>query len=284
MNARDDFHGLPAIALRAPDGASARVTLHGAHVLSWQPAAAGGQAGEEQMFLSPRALFAEAQPIRGGVPVVFPQFSGRGPLPKHGLVRTRAWQLRHSGVDGSDAVARLVLEDDARTRAAWPHAFALELEVRVGGDSLSMALSVRNPGASPLSFTAALHTYLRVDDLERLRLQGLENQPYWDAVRDLETRQDGQPLSILGEVDRVYGSAPPVLSLQDGSRRLSVAQQGFVDTVVWNPGPQKCAALADMEPHGYRQMLCVEAGQVARPVVLPPQGSWRGSQKLTLGA
>lgn len=272
-----------AVNLRAPDGATARVTLHGAHVVSWQPALDHGRLAGEQMFLSPRAVFADGEPIRGGVPVVFPQFSGRGPLPKHGLVRTRTWQLLHIGVDGAEALARFGLEDDPQTRMLWPHAFAVELEVRVGGESLSMSLSVRNPGATPLSFTAALHTYLRVDDLQGLRLHGLEDRAYWDAVQDLETRQDAQPLSIRGEVDRVYWSAPPELSLQDGARRLSLAQQGFVDTVVWNPGPQKCATLADMEPEGFRHMLCIEAAQIAQPVVLPPDGRWSGSQRLSVG-
>ncbi|MCB2000494.1 MAG: D-hexose-6-phosphate mutarotase, partial [Rhodoferax sp.] len=84
-----EFHGTPALALQAADGARVLVTLHGGHVVSWVPAGGHG----EQLYLSPRSGFGQRQAIRGGVPVVFPQFSDRGPLPRHGFVRNRAWQL-----------------------------------------------------------------------------------------------------------------------------------------------------------------------------------------------
>lgn len=277
-----DFHGLPSLALAAPDGARALVSLHGAHVLSWRPAAAAGGSGDEQMFLSGRAVFADGQPIRGGVPVVFPQFSGRGPLPKHGLVRTRAWRVQGVDVQDGAAVATLVLGDDAASRALWPQGFALALTVRVAARSLSVTLSVHNTGTREWPFTAALHTYLRVDDLDGARLHGLEGCRYWDAVQDIDTAQGQQPLAIRGEVDRVYVAAPPALQLRDGARRLAIAQQGFADTVVWNPGAARCAALSDMAPDGYRQMLCVEAAQVDPPRVLPAGAHWQGAQTLTL--
>ena len=48
--------------------------------------------GEDWLYLSPQADYSPGASIRGGVPVVFPQFSGMGPLPKHGLVRTMTWE------------------------------------------------------------------------------------------------------------------------------------------------------------------------------------------------
>ena len=81
------YQGLPAIELTLPDGSAAVVLLHGAHVLSWQ---AGGWG--EQLYLSPKAVAAEGKAVRGGIPVIFPQFEQRGPdrsLPRHGLSRTR---------------------------------------------------------------------------------------------------------------------------------------------------------------------------------------------------
>ena len=64
-------------------------------------------------------------------------------------------------------------------------------------------------------------------------------------------------------------------------RRLTVAAEGFPDIVVWNPGPQRTAALDDMPPNGYLQMVCIEAAQVGRPVELAPGATWQGSQILT---
>lgn len=276
------FQGLEALHLRAPDGASAIVTLHGAHVVSWRPAARRGRPGAEQLFLSRRALFADGQPIRGGVPVVFPQFADRGSLPQHGLVRTRAWQLASAGLEGDEAVVRLLRTDDALTRAAWPHAFQAGLELRVGARSLVMRLHARNPDRQPFRFTAALHTYLRIDSLHDARVHGLEGRPYWDKVRNADLHQPRQALAIEGEVDRVYAAAPTPLRLRDGARTLELHQQGFADTVVWNPGPARCARLADMEPEGYRRMLCIEAARIGDPVTLNPGESWHGSQRLVL--
>ena len=84
--------GLDAVELRASDGASAVVTLHGAQVVSWRAAGTGG----EQLYLSPRSAYADGTAIRGGVPVVFPQFSDRGPLVRHGFARSRPWRLLHA--------------------------------------------------------------------------------------------------------------------------------------------------------------------------------------------
>ena len=61
------------------------------------------------------------QAVRGGVPVIFPQFEQLGPdtsLPRHGLARTRAWRVdsHHQGRDHTQLT--LVLSDDADTRAA----------------------------------------------------------------------------------------------------------------------------------------------------------------------
>jgi glucose-6-phosphate 1-epimerase len=66
------FFGLDRL-LRAPDGATAIVTGHGAHVVSWIPCG-----DDERLFLSPKSALDRHSPIRGGVPVVFPQFATYG--------------------------------------------------------------------------------------------------------------------------------------------------------------------------------------------------------------
>jgi len=61
---------------RAPDGAQFSATEFGGHVCSWIPAG-----GKEQLFLSKTSELGSGVAIRGGVPVVFPQFAGMGSLP-----------------------------------------------------------------------------------------------------------------------------------------------------------------------------------------------------------
>ena len=89
-----EVQGQPAVRVQSPDGAQATVLLHGAQVISWVPAG-----GANQLYLSPEAVIAPGQAVRGGVPVVFPQFAQRGPdtsLPRHGLLRTRVWTVESS--------------------------------------------------------------------------------------------------------------------------------------------------------------------------------------------
>jgi len=271
------------VHLQAADGASALIALHGGQVLSWQPAGGPG----EQLYLSPRSGFGGARAIRGGVPVVFPQFSDRGPLPKHGFARTSAWRL-HAAREDADGGARaeLRLADDAQTRALWPHAFTLALEVRVCGRLLDVALTCRNTGERPWQCTAALHTYLRVHDSTQAQLAGLGARPYFDAVLACDAVQHEALLRFPGEVDRVYAGVDAPLLLHDVGaaepRSVQVEQRGFADVVVWNPGAQRCAALPDMPADGYRNMVCIEAARIAQPIVLAVGQAWTGAQRLSL--
>ena len=183
-------------------------------------------------------------------------------------------------------MAVLRLSDDAASRASWPHAFVLELHVSISAGTLAITMSCENRGATPLQFTGALHTYLRVGALAAASLHGLSGLQYWDAVADTTQVQQNEWLQPGGDLDRVYRGVNRDLLLRESRDhhefRLQIHQQGFEDAVVWNPGAAKCAALADMPPDGYRNMVCVEAACIARPVQLAPGERWSGMQKLSL--
>lgn len=269
--------GLEALELVAPDGARATLLLHGAHLVSWVPAGA-----DEQLYLSPKSAFATGQAIRGGVPVIFPQFATRGPLQRHGFARGKPWQLVTAERGKDDALAVLRLTDDAATRMVWPQAFEAEISVRIAGRALEIELACENRGETPFSFTAALHTYLRLTRIMSASLQGLSGLAYWDSARERAGTQQEDLLRLDGEMDRIYQDLRHDLTLRDDDRRLRIRQQGFADAVVWNPGEEKGDALADMPTGGWKQMLCVEAAQVLRPVELAPGESWAGMQSLEL--
>ena len=278
LSTPETFNGQPCLRLRWGPEDSLLVALHGAHVLSWT---AGGV---ERLYLSPRALFDGKSAIRGGVPVCFPQFNERGPLPKHGFVRNTAWVPGAAESDAAtdDAVLDLQLADSPATRALWPFGFAFSLRLTLGPGRLQMALQARNTGTAPWPFTGALHTYLRVDDIAATRLAGLDGATSWDALTDQRAPQVGD-LRFDGEFDRVFGAAAAPLTLQTGAGALQIAQSAsFADTVVWNPGAAKSATMADMAPDSYLHMLCVEAAQVERPRVLAPGEAWTGWQRLRL--
>lgn len=250
------------------------VAEYGGQLLSWKTAD-----GVEQLYTPETLRLHPERALRGGVPVCFPQFSGRGALPKHGLVRTRPWQLRAK----TDSALILAITDDAETRAHWPHAFELIQTLVLDAGGVSIALDVHNRGGSAFAFTAALHTYLRVDDVTRCVLLGLDGREYEDAADGGRYKLQQGGLRIAGEVDRVFADAPSRLLLQRGQMAdLHIEQGGLADTVVWCPGPDIAAAFTDMPAGDWQRMLCVEAAAAARPVSVPAGGHWQGWQKLRL--
>lgn len=271
-----EFHGLEALRLTAASGATAIVTRYGAQVLSWTT-----PDGKEQLFLSERARFGGGASIRGGVPICFPQFSGMGPLPKHGFVRTMQWTPVAQTVNGNRTMAKLAVTDDAASRAAWPHRFRCELEVSIEDSRLDVALAVSNLGDAAFDFTGALHTYLSVGDVEQVTLHGLTGVAYRDAANgNVIATETASLLGIRGEVDRVFHDASQPVTLAEGPRKLVIGNEGFADAVVWNPGEKLCATLTDMAPDGFRRMLCVEAAAVRVPVRVEPGQNWLGRQRL----
>jgi glucose-6-phosphate 1-epimerase len=266
---------MPAIRWQSPDGARALATLQGAQLVSWIPAG-----GEECLFVSERSHFEAGLPIRGGIPVVFPQFADRGPLAQHGFARTEKWAF--TGVDQSADGTRawFALESSPETLALWPGAFQLVLSARIGGARLEVELHVTNVGPQPFAFNAALHTYLRVPEAADVRLQGLRGARYVIRGETGSGVESRELVTFAEPIDRAYLATAPVTHLEGADRTLRIAQRGFVDTVVWNPGRERTARMADMAPEGYRNMVCVEAARFERPVRLETGGAWSGGQSI----
>jgi len=269
------------ITLRADDGATAEIHRHGAHVTSWRPA----PDGEERLFLSAISAFGEGAAIRGGIPMIFPQFAAEGPLPRHGFARTTTWSI--GGVARSSngmAEADFVLRDTDTTRAIWDARFTAVVKVCVLSEQLAVTLDVENVGDAPFSFTAALHTYLRVQDTSSVEIIGLRGTRYRVTGDDALLRDDDERLRVRDYLDRVYVNAPPVLELRDGAHTLTLESEGFTDAVVWNPGAERAAALTDLEPGGEKRFVCIEAAVVQTPVTIGPRRKWIGTQTLTARA
>jgi glucose-6-phosphate 1-epimerase len=264
----------PYVRLQHTCGDSAEIYLHGAHLTSW---CCGTQ---EQLFLSQQSLFAQGKAIRGGVPIIFPQFGAFGPGAKHGFARNLAWSLDQ--VNSSGNRAEFTLEADQATRALWPYDFAARYIVTLMPATLLMQLQITNTGTNPFEFTSALHTYFASPNYAKGVLSGLQDLHYWDngtpwELRQLQTSND---LIIADALDRVYFNCTQPLTWQDQTRSLQICASGFTDTVVWNPGCSGAQALADMADDEYHNMVCVEAANVAQPIKLACGETWLGSQQI----
>lgn len=270
--------GVRLLRLQGPDGAQVDFCEIGAHVCSWRDAG-----GRERLFLSPNAVSGLGKSIRGGIPVVFPQFSNRGPLPKHGFARGLPWRVgtAETFADGSTGL-RLTLDANETTRKLWPFDFEATLDIALEAQALTLTLGVRNRGEAVFSFTAALHGYLAVSDLESAVVSGLAGRTYEDAasggILRVQTERD---LRFGAEVDRVYADVSGPLQLDSALGPLRIEAEGFRDVVVWNQGPELAASLADLGAGQHRGFVCVEAGRVCEPVLLAPGATWSGRQRLS---
>ncbi|MCU0492811.1 MAG: D-hexose-6-phosphate mutarotase [Chloroflexaceae bacterium] len=264
--------GLPFAEIRNQH-ATASISLHGGHVARFQP-----QNHEPVLFVSEKAIYAAGTSLRGGIPVCWPWFAAHpsdASKPFHGFVRTTLWQVAGSSShrDGATEL-RLALSHNDATLALWPHAFRLELVVRVGAQ-LAVELVAHNPGTTPFRYTAALHSYFVVGDVRQTQLLGLEGVTYIDKL-DNEARKVQQgAVTIDGNVDRIYLNTSGDCVIDDPvlQRRIRIARAGSHSTVVWNPWEAKAREMGDFVTEEYLRMLCVETTNAAEDVVEVAPGS-----------
>jgi glucose-6-phosphate 1-epimerase len=241
------------------DKARALISPYAGQVLSFLPA---GEP-EDLLFVSEHAYFQSGKAIKGGIPVCWPWFGsdpeGKG-RPTHGFVRNRDWQVLGATQqdDGATSV-RLGITPDEAIRALWPHPFELTLEITVGR-SLVLTLCSFNPDTVPLTITQGLHSYFRVGDVSRTRVLGLEGKSYIDKMDAGAVKTQEGPVTIGGEVDRIYTGVDRELVIDDPAfgRRIRIASEGSASAVVWNPWAATAAAMADLGDEEYTGMLCVE--------------------------
>lgn len=74
--------GFPKAIINAQCGGRAEVYLHGGNITAWKT-----PHGRERLFCSSKAQYPPGKAIRGGVPIIYPQF-GPGPITTHGFARS----------------------------------------------------------------------------------------------------------------------------------------------------------------------------------------------------
>jgi glucose-6-phosphate 1-epimerase len=254
------LEGAPALQWDGPDGSCAIVLLRGAQLLSWRAAD-----GQELLYRSPASTLDRASPVRGGVPVVFPQFGPNGPLPRHGFARQRLWRRREAATKDAPHSVQLTLDVAVGDEALWPHACRCTLHIALQPNQLEIRLEVENTGSTPLRFTAALHSYWAVAHSGDASLWGV--LPGTAAM------------TVAGPIDRVLTPSGPALWLDAGGYHLALQQRGFDQLVVWNPGPE--SQLPDLPAQGHCQFVCIEPAVIDHPVQLEKGGSWWGDMLIT---
>ncbi len=255
----------------------ADVLLHGAQVVSWM-----GPMGEELLFCSSRAVFERGKPVRGGIPVIFPQF-GKGELPSHGFARTSMWEVKETKLieEGVPSIT-LKLGDNNFTREMWSHQFMLELTITLS-DRLKMDLRVINCGTVPFFFFTGFHTYFKIADITRTKVLGLKDITFMDCLRGRKFGvQNLEAFDIEEHTDRAYLNAPDTVSIRDElmNREYIIRKSNMKDCVVWNPWEDGSRAFGDLGSQEYLSFLCVEPVVLNQKVTLNPREKFECGQEL----
>jgi len=244
--------------------------------------------------VSSKAIFNEAKAIRGGVPVIFPQF-GPGKLPQHGFARnSNDWTVVNTESSSpNEASVTLQLVDTIESKKLWNNSFVATVTVKITYNETSksqfyQSFSITNtnkPNGSnepgDFEFTTALHTYFTVPDIHKTTLTPFMGLTYNDKPTNTVKKQESDIVNITGETDRVYQNSPDTLHIHTPAHTTTITKVGFLDAVVWNPWSELSKTIGDLGPEDWKVYVCCEVGNIATPTKLCPAQKWEGSQTIS---
>jgi len=301
-------------------GAEAKIMAsQGFNIYSFAAPAGGAQV--ETLWAEPGYDAGDRRASGSGTPLLFP-FPGRiqgvtldwdgqkWPLEAgdgrgnaiHGFVHTRPWRVLSTTADSAVAEFQASV-DDPGILNHWPADFRLTATARVQGSSLTLQITVDNPGDKPLPCGLGLHPYFRAPlagDAENCLVQ-LPVTDAWEMremiatgqrepLAEAASYQAGLPFSEMnfdnGFGGLVFEDGQCVSRILDQTAKLKLElafNDVFSECVVYTP------------PH--REAVCVEPytcvcdpfrlqaeGIDAGLRVLEPGASFTAEMKLTLSA
>jgi glucose-6-phosphate 1-epimerase len=220
--------------------------------------------------------------MRGGVPVLFPQFNLSGTFDKHGFARVMPWQVIRDDIElngefeGKKAVVgNWIAELDATPKnvvlyasaasTAWVHHAKLRLQAIFTSSTVKVMLTVFNAGSTTFQFTGGLHPYFSWGHEEAAIPElGI-------VLKHSEMMQQGSGIERCLQ-------APSVLHLHmktgEQEKILTVERFGFHEWMLWNPGPNH--TLTDIEKNDWSRFICLEPISVNQPHELAPGQQFSG--------
>ena len=258
--------GIPCITIENKH-ASAKISLQGAHILSWIP-----KGNEDVLWLSEEAKFAPGKSVRGGIPICWPWFGAHetnSNFPAHGFARTTNWQVLSTEAL-SDGHTRISFTTTPLTENTdmWPVDTTVQYQINIG-KKLELELITHNNGTQAISIGQALHTYFNIGDISKTLLHGLDHCDYLDKPDNFKRKTQYGPVCIEEEVDRIYLDTASDCVIEDKAlnRNIVIIKCGSHSTVVWNPWQEVAANMGDLGPDGYTKMLCVESCNASEDVI-----------------
>jgi glucose-6-phosphate 1-epimerase len=254
----------------ANDGATIEVSTFGGHLLSWRDVNL-----QEFLYVSPKAIFDDITPIRGGVPICFPKFGAfdgknevLSKLKSHGFLRQVNWQFESAKQINNLHVVELSYNhnDTQANFIAYPYIFKATLIISFNNSQLNMELYIHNLDAKSMEYTIGFHPYfmfnIATDSL--LNLAGLsgKNPNNEDVlINQNEFIIDKETNLVFQKIAKL-----PVLKTKDYSLNFSI--NNLQDMVIWNPYTNP--AIKDLDENSYTQFVCIEPVGISTQSALQP--------------
>lgn len=248
---------LPILTIDTPL-CQAVIALQGAQLLNFV------RKSDDQplIWCSPKAIFKKGKAVRGGIPLCFPWFGAHqfdSSKPKHGFVRDNDWQLLSAKRNSDGAIALgFGFSSCKETLALFPHNFEAQLDFTLG-NAIDITFSVKNTSSSDMPCSWALHSYLPVTELDNTEVLGLDGCNYLDTVGSLSNETQSGPVTFSGEVDRVYADVGHSQTINSATS-IIVSGENCPTAIVWNPGVELAATMADLGSSASKEFVCVERG------------------------
>ena len=217
-------------------------------------------------------------------------------MTQHGFARDR----RFAWVERGPAACRLLLQDDAQTRAAYPFAFRLEVAYGIARDTLSIGFTIGNPGPDALPASIGAHpafawplTPGAPKDAHTLTFDRPESAPIRRLSGGLML-PEAAPSPIQGDTLRLHEdlfAADALILDRPASRSVRYTAAGApVLTLAWENLPQlgiwsKPADFLCIEPwHGYASPADFDGPFEDKPGLLhiPPGGSAQAGLSISI--
>jgi len=257
----------------------AEIYLLGGNLTHFKP-----KAEEKVIFDGKKSYILPNKSAHFGIPICWPWF-GPHPTdtdkPQHGFARTMLWEISETQtLQTGETFIKLQLTENEDTLALYPHSFELTLTFTIG-KTLSMSLTTQNTSKQPMSVTQALHSYLYVNQVQDIRIEGLENISYLDQLDHHNIKHSSEPIEIQSELDRIYIDTGGVCRIIDPvlKRKIHIQKEHSQTTVVWNPGKEN--TLHDVGKEKYNKFVCIETANTKEDTItISPNMAYTLSQKI----
>jgi glucose-6-phosphate 1-epimerase len=106
-----------------------------------------------------------------------------------------------------------------------------------------------------------MHNYHRISSLTDVQVLGLAERTYLDNFENYAAKHQSGDVSFTGPVDRVYPAIDNSVRIS-GSPSIEITHSDCPSVVVWNPGQEAAAKIADIGEGQEQFYICVERGAV----------------------